>query len=158
MLHAARTPIQDLQNHLLAGSVYISSQMNCAISDGLTGASFWAFVIQDIQVALAYQIPVRLPLDIFDLELRQRWRDSTNLHEEDWIYQTIWLLAKAVDCSYGHGWNGTMEPEWRDIAARLRRWEHKRPNSFRPLYWSSAYQDAGNPFPTIMYSSTGHGE
>jgi hypothetical protein len=36
-------------DELLAGSVYVSSHVDSAISGGLASASFWAYVIQDIQ-------------------------------------------------------------------------------------------------------------
>jgi hypothetical protein len=144
---------------LLAGSVYITSQPECAIAGGLAEASFWAFVVQDIQFALAYQIKMRLPLDALSKGLRQRWRDYRHLTEQDWVHRAIFLLAKTVDHCYGHGqsWLGTDDNAAGNIEGEIRRWDVTRPDTFRPLYLLPADLSAGRAFPTICYTSTEHG-
>lgn len=147
--HTAQTPLNDLQHHLLAGSAYISSQPECAISGGLTEASFWAFVIQDIQVALAYQNPVRLPLEVFDGELHQSWHDSRNLKGQDWAHNAIWLLAKTVNHTFGRG-----QLSMAHIEQEIQTWEAQQPDAFQPLYLSPTDNDT---FPTIYFTNIGHG-
>jgi hypothetical protein len=144
---------------LLAGSVFITSQPECAISGGLAEASFWAFLLQDIQFALAYQIKMRLPLDALERGLRQRWRDYRHLTEQDWVHKAIFLLAKTVDHCYGHGESafGTDYDATEHIEGDIRRWEVKRPDTFQPLYFLPADFSTGKPFPTIYYTSTEHG-
>jgi hypothetical protein len=141
--------LNDLQHHLLAGSAYISSQLECAISGGLAEASFWAFVIQDIQVALAYQNPVRLPLEAFDRELQQRWHDSRRLEEQDWVQKATWLLAKTVNYAFGG------DPlSVSCIEKEIYTWETQKPDTFRPLYLSATDDD---DFPTIYFTHATHG-
>ncbi|OIW22425.1 Zn(II)2Cys6 transcription factor [Coniochaeta ligniaria NRRL 30616] len=152
------TPLNDSQNHLLAGSVYVTSQLECAISGGLAEASFWAFVVQDIQFALAYQIKMRLPLDALSRGLSQRWRDHSNLTEQDWVHRAIFILAKTVDhCySYGQGCPGAADSTARSLKREIRAWETKRPDTFQPLYFHPADSGAGRPFPTICYTNIEH--
>lgn len=154
---AAQVPVNDLQRHLLAGSVYVSSRLECAISGGLSEASFWNIVLQDIQVSLAYQTRVRLPLIAFDRELQRRWLDTVNLTEQDWIHRAIWLLAKTINYSYGRDQIDVTEGDGSNIEKGVQIWESKRPDTFRPLYFSPADPESGNPFPTFYYTSIGHG-
>jgi hypothetical protein len=155
----ALTPLNDSQFHLLAGSVYVTSQLECAISGGLAEASFWTFVVQDIQFALAYQIKMRLPLDALSRGLSQRWRDHSNLTEQDWVHRAIFLLAKTVDHCYSYGQNSprTADNMTRNIKREIRGWEAKRPDTFQPLYFHPADSSAGRPFPTICYTHIEHG-
>lgn len=150
----ARTPLNDSQSHLLAGAVYITSRLECAISGGLVEASFWAFVVQDIQFALAYQIPIRLPLNAVSKELYQRWRDHHHLTEQDWVHKAIFLLAKTVDHCYSLD---SANHETQVIEREIQKWEAKRPDTFQPLYFHPADLIIGKPFPTVCYTSTGHG-
>lgn len=117
--------------------------------------------MQDIQFALAYQIEMRLPPDALSAALAHRWQDRSRrlLTERDWVYRAIFLLARTVDHCYGGGGSRTTgnNAARKDIEREIRWWEARRPDAFRPLYFLAADLDAGRPFPTICYTSTGHG-
>ncbi|KAI2819831.1 transcriptional regulator family: Fungal Specific TF [Aspergillus niger] len=98
---SSHSPSNDLQRHLLAGSVYISSQVECATSGGLAEASFWVFVMQDIQFALAYQKPLRLTLSPFGERLYLLWQHTSSQKDRDWTHKAIWLLAETINHCYG---------------------------------------------------------
>lgn len=154
----AQTPLNDSQSHLLAGSVFITSQIDCAISGGLAEASFWAFLIQDVQFALAYQIKMRLPLDALERKLRHRWQDHGQLTEQDWVRKAMFLLAKTVDYCYGHGETsfGVDYDATEDLEREILTWDEECPENFRPLYSLAADLSTGKPFPTLYYTSTEH--
>ena len=78
------------------------------------------------------------------------------MREQDWVNRAVFILAGTVDLCYGGG-NPYDDRAARDIEKEIRRWERKRPDAFRPLYFLAADADAGRPFPTVCYTSAGHG-
>ncbi|PYH91104.1 hypothetical protein BO71DRAFT_412070 [Aspergillus ellipticus CBS 707.79] len=154
---SSHSPSNDLQRHLLAGSVYISSQVECATLGGLAEASFWVFVMQDIQLALGYQKPLRLTLRPFAEKLYHLWEQITPQAERDWAHRAIWLLAETINHCYGV--NQSLHIEVIDMAAlkqRIRNWETGKPYGFRPLHYSTADPRIGRPFPVIWFSKSLH--
>lgn len=154
----AHTPSNDPQRHLLAGSVYISSHVDCAISGGLASASFWVFVIQDIQFALTYQKCLRLTFGPFDDRLR-RWWVAKPCTERDWVNRAIWLLAETVELCYNvsgryGGHLGIVEEN--ALKQRIRDWEVGKPETFTPLHVSPPDPGRGKPFPVVWYTSLWH--
>ncbi|KAJ5895632.1 hypothetical protein N7495_007323 [Penicillium taxi] len=154
---SSHTPSNDPQRHLLAGSVYISSHVDCAISGGLATASFWVFVIQDIQFALTYQKCLRLPFAPFDDRLRQWWFTKPVLSDGDWVNRAIWLLAETVDFCYnvsGRNYGGNLGIAGENmLRQRIQEWEVGRPDSFTPLHVSPPEPGRGKPFPVVWYTS-----
>ncbi|PWY77064.1 hypothetical protein BO70DRAFT_294955, partial [Aspergillus heteromorphus CBS 117.55] len=152
---SSHSPSNDLQRHLLAGSVYISSQVECATLGGLAEASFWVFVMQDIQLALAYQKPLRLTLRPFAEKLYHLWehKPTQTQTERDWTHRAIWLLAETINHCYGV--NQSLHIEVIDMVAlkrRIRQWEIEKPDSFRPLHYSTADPRIGRPFPVVWFT------
>ncbi|KAJ5201421.1 uncharacterized protein N7498_006084 [Penicillium cinerascens] len=156
---SSHTPSNDPQRHLLAGSVYISSHVDCAISPGLTSASFWVFVIQDIQFALTYQKCLRLSFAPFDDRLR-RWWVAKPCTERDWVNRAIWLLAETVEFCYnvsGRNYCGHLGIAGENaLKQRIRDWETGRPDTFTPLHVSPPDHGRGKPFPVVWYTSLWH--
>ena len=154
----AHTPSSDLQRHLLAGSVYISSHVDCAISGGLAEASFWVFVKQDIQFALAYRNPLRLTISPFEEKLRQRWQ-TTVPSDRDWSHKAIWLLAETINYCYGATHPLHMDTiDGEALKRKICAWEAGKPESFQPLHFSPANKSIGRPFPLVWFTSSAHGE
>ncbi|KAJ6019356.1 hypothetical protein N7522_001423 [Penicillium canescens] len=133
-------PSNDHQCHLLAGSVYISSHVDCVISDGLATASFWLFVIQDIQFAFTYQKCLRLTFAPFEEVLRRWWVAKPALSDGDWTNRAIWLLAETVDFCWnvsGRNYGGRLGSVGEmALRQRILEWEVGRPNSFAPSHVS----------------------
>ncbi|KAJ6015886.1 Protein of unknown function DUF3468 [Penicillium herquei] len=157
---SSHTPSNDPQRHLLAGSVYISSHVDCAISGGLASASFWVFVIQDIQFALTYQKCLRLTFAPFDDRLRRWWVAKPVLNDGDWVNRAIWLLAETIDFCYnvsGRNYGGHLGVAGEDaLKQRIREWELTRSDSFTPLHISPPDPARGKPFPVVWYTSLVH--
>ena len=154
----AHNPSCDLQRHLLAGSVYISSHVDCAISGGLAEASFWVFVMQDIQFALAYRNPLRLTFSPFEEKLRQAWDGSTVLDDRYWTHRAIWLLAEAINFCYNADTDNQLDLIDGDaLREKICAWESGRPDGFQPLHFSPADPRNGRPFPVVWYTSPWHG-
>ncbi|KAJ5342864.1 hypothetical protein N7541_011988 [Penicillium brevicompactum] len=156
----AHSPPHDAQRHLLAGSVYISSHVDCAISGGLASASFWMFVIQDIQFSLTYQKCLRLTFAPFDEGLRRWWSAKPTLSDGDWTNRAIWLLAETVDFCYnisGRNHDGRLGSAVETaLRRRIFEWELERPNTFAPLHLSAPDPGRGKPFPVVWYTSLWH--
>lgn len=157
----AHSPPNDQQHHLLAGSVYISSHVDSAISGGLASASFWAYVIQDIQFALTYQKCLRLTFAPFDDRLRRWWAAKPALSDGDWTNRAIWLLAETIDFCYnisGRSHDGRLgSPGETALRHRILEWELGRPDTFVPLHVSPPDPENGKPFPVAWYTSLWHG-
>ncbi|KAJ5580274.1 uncharacterized protein N7459_006259 [Penicillium hispanicum] len=159
---SSHTPSNDPQRHLLAGSVYISSHVGSAISGGLASASFWVFVIQDIQFALTYQKCLRLTFAPFDDRLRHLWAAKPILSDGDWVNRAIWLLAETIDFCYnvsGRNYGGHLGIAGEiALKQRIREWETSRADSFIPLHVSPPEPEMGKPFPVVWYTSLWHCE
>ena len=157
---SAHTPSNDPQRHLLAGSVYVSSHVECAISGGLASASFWVFVVQDIQFALTQKNCLRVAFAPLDDRLRHWWAAKSVLTDGDWVNQAIWLLAETIDFCYhvpDHPYTTyTKIAEGNALKQRLRDWEERRPDTFTPLHISSPDPRAGKPFPVVWYTNLWH--
>ncbi|OOF90985.1 hypothetical protein ASPCADRAFT_155717 [Aspergillus carbonarius ITEM 5010] len=154
---SSHSPSNDLQRHLLAGSVYISSQVECATSGGLAEASFWVFVMQDIQFALAYQKPLRLTLSPFGERLYDLWEHTSTQTDRDWTHRAIWLLAETINHCYGI--NQSLHIEAVGVGAlkqKIYAWDIGKPDSFRPLHHSVADPRIGRPFPVVWFTKSLH--
>lgn len=157
----AQCPPNDPQHHLLAGSVYVSSHVDCAISGNLASASFWVFVIQDIQYALTYQKSLRLTFAPFDDRLRHWWIAKPVLSDGDWTNRAIWLMAETIDFCYnvpGRSHDrrlGTVEET--ALRRRILEWELSKPDTFTPLHISPPDVESGKPFPVAWYTNLWHG-
>ncbi|KAJ6038816.1 uncharacterized protein N7446_012625 [Penicillium canescens] len=153
-------PSKDNQCHLLAGSVYISSHVDCVISGGLATASFWLFVIQDIQFALTYQKCLRLTFAPFDEVLRRWWVAKPVLSDGHWTNRAIWLLAETVGSCWnvsGQNYGGRLGSVGEmALRQRILEWEVGRPNSFAPSHVSPPDRARGQPFPVAWFTSSWH--
>ncbi|KAL2010895.1 hypothetical protein VTN00DRAFT_3613 [Thermoascus crustaceus] len=146
------------KGNLLAGSVYISSQVDCAVSGGLAEA-FWVFVVQDIQFALAYQKPLRLTFRPFDERLQRSWQRDTSRTDRSWIQRVIWLLAETIHFCYSNtsSYDDANGIEASNLKQKIRAWDEERPNSFNPLFCAAAAPANGKPFPMVWYTNSWHG-
>ncbi|GAB1196194.1 hypothetical protein APSETT444_005461 [Aspergillus pseudonomiae] len=148
---------QDLQRHLLAGSVYIGSHVDCAFSGGLAEASFWAFVMQDVQFALATRSPLRLTIGPFEERLRLAWEYRSAKTDRDWAHRALWLLAQTINYCYEPSSPAHLSSVlWDVLKKKICDWEMRRPDSFRPLHFSPATTSLGRPFPVVWFTSASH--
>ena len=143
---------------MLAGSVYINSHPDCACAGGLAEASFWAFVLQDVQCALTTRRPLRLAISSLEKELFSTWEYRSYRTEQDWAHRALWLLAETINYCYRSSTAAHMPPIISDVLKRkICDWEIQRPDIFEPLYFSSANASSGRPFPALWFTSTSHG-
>jgi hypothetical protein len=154
----AHAPSNDSQRHLLAGSVYISSQVDCAVSGGLAEAAFWVFVMQDIQFGLTSQKPLRLTLSPFGERLQLLWSHRTNQTDRDWAHQAVWLLAETINHCYGVHDPNMRSANGRLLKQKIEMWETRKPDGFRPLHFSLADSRIGRPYPVIWYTKSLYGK
>ncbi|PLB37594.1 Zn(II)2Cys6 transcription factor [Aspergillus candidus] len=150
---SSHDPASDLQRHLLAGSVYIGSQVDCATSGGLAEASFWVFVMQDIQFALACRKPLRLTFSPFEERLQQMWGHKSPLADRDWAHKAIWLLAETINYCYKAN-QVPMSPT--ALKQKISLWETGRPETFQPLHFALANHGVGRPFPVVWFTNPCH--
>ncbi|KAE8326375.1 hypothetical protein BDV39DRAFT_93771 [Aspergillus sergii] len=154
---SSHTLSQDLQRHLLAGSVYISSHVDCVFSGGLAEASFWAFVMQDVQFALATRSPLRLTIGPFEERLRLAWEYRSAQTDRDWAHRALWLLAETINYCYEPSSPAHVSSVvWDVLKRKICDWEMQRPDSFRPLHFSPANTSLGRPFPVVWFTSASH--
>ncbi|KAL2798599.1 hypothetical protein BJX66DRAFT_35747 [Aspergillus keveii] len=151
---SSHAPSNDSQRHLLAGSVYISSQVDCAVSGNLAEAAFWVFVMQDIQFGLTSQKPLRLTLSPFGERLQLLWTHRTNQTDRDWAHQAVWLLAEAINHCYGVHDPNVRSANGRILKQKIEMWEARKPDGFRPLHFSLADSRIGRPYPVIWYTKS----
>ncbi|KAB8238737.1 Zn(II)2Cys6 transcription factor [Aspergillus alliaceus] len=154
---SSRALSQDLQRHLLAGSVYIGSHIDCAFSGGLAEASFWAYVMQDVQIALATRSPLRLTIGPFEEKLRLAWEHRTAQTDRDWAHRALWLLAETINYCYQPNSRAHISSTtWEILKTKICDWEILKPDSFRPLHYSPANTSLGRPFPVVWFTSASH--
>ncbi|KAL2841697.1 hypothetical protein BJY01DRAFT_7795 [Aspergillus pseudoustus] len=151
---SSHAPSNDSQRHLLAGSVYISSQVDCAVSGGLAEAAFWVFVMQDVQFALTSQKPLRLTLSPFGERLQLLWNYRTAQTDRDWAHQAVWLLAETINHCYGVHEPNVRATNGRVLKQKIEMWESRKPDNFRPLHFSLADSRIGRPYPVIWYTKS----
>ncbi|KAL2812154.1 hypothetical protein BJX63DRAFT_259922 [Aspergillus granulosus] len=149
---SSHAPSNDSQRHLLAGSVYISSQVDCAVSGGLAEAAFWVFVMQDIQFALISQKPLRLTLSPFGERLQLLWAHQAAQTDRDWAHQAVWLLAETINHCYGVHDPNVSVANSRVLKQKIEMWGTRKPDGFRPLHFSLADSRIGRPYPVIWYT------
>lgn len=138
--------------------MYISSHVDCATSGGLAEASFWVFVMQDIQFALAYQNPLRLTFSPFEEKLRQAWEARPVLDDRYWTHRAVWLLAETINFCYSAEVDNQLDVIDGDaLREKICAWETGRPGGFQPLHFSPADPRNGRPFPVVWYTSPWHG-
>ncbi|RMJ26267.1 hypothetical protein PHISP_02844 [Aspergillus sp. HF37] len=159
---SSHTPSSDLQRHLLAGSVYVNAHADCPLAAGLAEASFWVFVLQDVQSALAHRSPLRLTFRLFDGNLHSLWEAEHAPSERSWIHRAIWILAETIALCYGgprveaEGEEERADLDPDRVKDRIRAWESSMPASLRPLYFSPSDLAAGRPFPVVWFTSPSH--
>ncbi|KAL4869706.1 hypothetical protein BDV12DRAFT_74996 [Aspergillus spectabilis] len=151
---SSHAPSNDSQRHLLAGSVYISSHVDCAVSGGLAEASFWVFVMQDIQFALTSQNPLRLTLSPFDERLQLLWTHRASQTDRDWAHRAVWLLAGAINHCYGAHDPHASATDRSVLKHKINTWEARKPDGFRPLHFSLADSRMGRPYPVVWYTNS----
>ncbi|KAL2864953.1 uncharacterized protein BJX67DRAFT_197623 [Aspergillus lucknowensis] len=151
---SSHAPSNDSQRHLLAGSVYISSQVDCAVSGGLAEASFWVFVMQDIQFALTSQKPLRLTLSPFGEKLQLMWTQRVSQTDRDWAHRAVWLLAETINHCYGIHDPHVIAANGRALKQKIDIWETRKPDGFRPLHSSLADPRIGRPYPVVWYTKS----
>ncbi|KAL4801977.1 hypothetical protein BDV18DRAFT_68775 [Aspergillus unguis] len=151
---SSHAPSNDSQRHLLAGSVYIGSHVDCAVSGGLAEASFWVFVMQDIQFALASQNPLRLEMSPFDEKLQYMWANLVPQTDRDWAHRAVWLLAGVINYCYGGKDPQISAVERSILKQKINAWEARKPDSFRPMHFSLADSRIGRPYPVVWHTKS----
>ena len=134
----------------------MNSRIDCAIAGGLAEASFWDFVIQDIEFSLAYQRPLRLHSTPFSDCLKEMWSSDQSRSDRSWTHQAIWLLAETIQCCYNTDRSKDHDyPNSETLREKIDQWQSSRPDSFQPLFY--AEPETNEAFPKIWYSQSWHG-
>lgn len=132
---------KDHQYHLRGASSLVSVQKINVNTRNLRHTAFWAYLRQDVTIALAINSPTKLNLESCGVEL-----EFTDVDDDIWTNRMTFLLAKTVNYCFG-GEEKTME-RWSDVKKQVDLWKERAPASFKPFY-TQAHGVHGEPFPAI---------
>jgi hypothetical protein len=132
---------QDHQYHLWGASSLVSIQKINVNTRDLRHTAFWAFLRQDVTIALATNQPTKLDLESCGVEL-----EFTEVDDDIWTNRMTFLLAKTVNFCFGPV-EKTME-RWTLLKGEVELWKESAPASFKPFY-TQPHGLHGEPFPAI---------
>ncbi|KAJ5853210.1 hypothetical protein N7534_005753 [Penicillium rubens] len=154
---SSHSPPNDQQHHLLAGSVYVSSHVDSAISGGLASASFWAYTSNSrshTRNAFGSHSPRSMTACDDGGPLNRPSATGTGqiaLYGY-WLRLSIFVTISRVEAMKGESgvWGETA------LKHRILEWELGRPDTFVPLHVSPPDPGGGKPFPVAWYTSLWH--
>jgi hypothetical protein len=132
---------EDHQYHLWGASSLVSIQKINVNTRNLRHTAFWAFLRQDVTIALATNQPTKLDLEGCGVEL-----EFTEVDDDIWTNRMTFLLAKTVNFCFGPV-EKTME-RWSLLKGEIDLWKERAPASFKPFY-AQPQGLLGEPFPAI---------
>jgi hypothetical protein len=132
---------EDHQYHLWGASSLVSIQKINVNTRNLRHTAFWAFLRQDVTIALATNNPTKLNLEDCGVEL-----EFTEVDDDIWTNRMTFLLAKTVNFCFGPV-EKTME-RWSTLKGEVDLWKERAPASFKPFY-TQPQGVHGEPFPAI---------
>ena len=132
---------EDHQYHLWGASSLVSIQKINVNTRNLRHTAFWAFLRQDVTIALATNQPTKLDLESCGVEL-----EFTEVDDDVWTNRMTFLLAKTVNFCFGLQAK-TMEG-WTKLKGEVDLWRERAPASFKPFY-TQPQGIHGEPFPAI---------
>jgi hypothetical protein len=132
---------KDHQYHLWGASSLVSIQKINVNTRNLRHTAFWAFLRQDVTIALATNQPTKLDLESCGVEL-----EFTEVDDDIWTNRMTFLLAKTVNFCFGPI-QKTMEG-WTALKGEVDLWKERAPASFKPFY-TQPHGVHGEPFPAI---------
>jgi hypothetical protein len=133
---------QDAQYHLWGANNLVSYLKINVNTRNLKHTAFWAYLRQDITIALATKQPTKLDLESCGVEL-----EFTEVDDDIWTNRMTFLLAKTVNYCFGADGGRTTE-RWNVIKGEVDLWKERAPASFRPFY-AQTHGVHGEPFPAI---------
>ncbi|KAM0815049.1 putative Zn(2)-C6 fungal-type domain-containing protein [Seiridium cardinale] len=137
---------QDEQFHLAGTTQIVNSMHSLDFTRGLSEASAWLCLRQDIYISIARQTPLRTSLSAFG--------ESETFHRrEDTSYaaRMVFLLAKLVACA--HSEDSSSKPERLDaVSKEIEEWYADRPLTFVPIRQTPSDASSGRTFPDIWMS------
>jgi hypothetical protein len=131
----------DNQYHLWGASSLVSIQKINVNTRNLRHTAFWAYLRQDVTIALATNQPTKLNLESCGVEL-----EFTEVDDDIWTNRMTFLLAKTVNFCFGPD-EKTME-RWTTLKGEVDLWKERAPASFKPFY-TQPHGIHGEPFPSI---------
>src|SRR6202022_4352898 len=117
----------DNQYHLWGASSLVSIQKINVHTRNLRHTAFWAFLRQDVTIALATNQPTKLDLGSCGVEL-----EFSEVDDDIWPNRMTFLLAKTVNFCFGPV-EKTME-RWTAVKEEVELWKERSPASFKPFY------------------------
>lgn len=132
---------EDHQYHLRGASSLVSIQKINVNTRNLRHAAFWAYLRQDVTIALATNQPTKLELESCGVEL-----EFTEVDDDTWTNRMTFLLAKTVNFCFGPE-EKAMEC-WTALKGEVDLWKERAPASFKPFY-TQPQGVHGEPFPAI---------
>ena len=160
----------DFKQHLSGSAAIVNAQAHHKLvqASGVTGnflstlheASFWSFLRQDIDVALANQKPPKVELSLCRITWNSDASDTT------WAKWMIWIVAETAALCFGGETNDMegasalgrvlLRERWVQMKEKCARWWWSKPNGFLPLYYHKRDIAAGRWFPEIWLGSPWH--
>ncbi|KAK7892233.1 hypothetical protein LTR67_007329 [Exophiala xenobiotica] len=160
----------DFKQHLSGSAAIVNAQAHRELvqASGVTGnflstlheASFWSFLRQDIDMALANQKKPKVELSL----CRITW--DSDASDTTWAKWMIWIVAETAALCFGGETNDVegasalgrvvLRERWAEMKEKCARWWWSKPNGFLPLYYQKRDVAAGRWFPEIWLGSPWH--
>jgi hypothetical protein len=160
----------DFKQHLFGSAAIVNAQAHRELvqASGVTGnflstlheASFWSFLRQDIDMALANQKQPKVELSL----CRITW--DSDASDTTWAKWMIWIVAETAALCFGGETNDVegasalgrvvLRERWAEMKEKCARWWWSKPNGFLPLYYQKRDVAAGRWFPEIWLGSPWH--
>jgi hypothetical protein len=160
----------DFQQHLSGSSAFVNAQAHRELvqASGVTGnflstlheASFWCFLRQDIDMALANQQPPKVELSL----CRVTW--DSDASDCTWAKWMIWIVAEIAALCFGSEKKDVdsasttdtsiLRQKWIQMKEKCARWWWSKPKGFLPLYYQKRNIAEGRWFPEIWLGSPWH--
>lgn len=160
----------DFKQHLSGSAAIVNAQAHRELvqASGVTGnflstlheASFWSFLRQDIDMALANQKQPKVELSL----CRITW--DSDASDTTWAKWMIWIVAETAALCFGGETNDVegasalgrvvLRERWVQMKEKCARWWWSKPNGFLPLYYQKRDVAAGRWFPEIWLGSPWH--
>lgn len=142
---------KDEQFHLTGATQIVNSMHSLDFSRGLSEASAWLCLRQDIYISINHQVPLRTNLSAFaDSETLKRRGDTA------YAARMVFLLGKAVACANSED-TRTKTERLGSVSREVEEWFNDKPLTFMPIRHIPRDAPPLQAFPDIWMSQPCHG-
>ncbi|KAE8401959.1 hypothetical protein BDV37DRAFT_285218 [Aspergillus pseudonomiae] len=143
---------------------FVNHLVQHAYSKNMESTAYWMFLRIDLGVALANDVPLRIPLPMLpipSLSLLSRAEDGCE-RVSHYTNAVLWLCGKALALCHQEAMphplatsHEVME-NWLQVFGELEQWQHLRPLEFEPMVEIDARDQVlnqGSEFPLLLFAN-----